>query len=60
MKANYEAVRSLEQQESGEMRSQRCAACGARVVGSRDEQLARHQSACGGPANGAARRAAHS
>lgn len=59
MKATYEAVRSLEQQESGEMRNQRCAACGARILGS-VEQLARHQSACGAPASGATRRAGNS
>ena len=45
MKSNNEAVRSLEQQESGEMRTLRCTTCGARSFRS-VEQLTRHESSC--------------
>lgn len=45
MDSNWQRVRSLEQQESGEMRSLRCASCGAHSFRS-VEQLARHESAC--------------
>ncbi len=55
MNANHGAVRSLEQQESGEMRSLRCARCGARGFRS-IEQLARHENACAGQGNQPARR----
>jgi hypothetical protein len=48
MNTMREVVRSLEQQESGEMRQLRCPECGARSFTS-VEQLERHELACGAP-----------
>jgi hypothetical protein len=47
MNGRVEAVRSLEQQESGEIRRFRCSACAQPF--SSVEQLARHESVCGSP-----------
>lgn len=55
MKLIPEMVRSLEQQESGEIRRLRCSECGARSFTS-SEQLGRHELACGVGA-GASKRA---
>ena len=49
MSTMREVVRSLEQQESGEIRRLRCPECGARSFTS-VEQLDRHELACGVPA----------
>lgn len=45
MKLNREVVRNLEHQEYGEIRSLRCAGCGAKSFNSL-EQLIRHELAC--------------
>lgn len=49
MSTMRERVRSLEQQESGEIRRLRCAECGARWFTSAQE-LDRHEVACVAPA----------
>jgi hypothetical protein len=48
MSTMREVVRSLEQQESGEIRRLHCPECGARSFTS-VEQLDRHELACGAP-----------